>query len=486
MNRPLIVALATTTVLAAMLVANVASACPFCPQVAKTFSEEFATSDVVVIAKLLQPPAPPSLTSSGSVNEAALAKFEVTSILKGGELTKLGTTIATAYFGDGKAGQQFLLMGADPQEIVWTTPLPVNDRSIVYFNALKELPAEGADRLIYFQKYLEDSDDMLARDAFDEFARAPYEAVKTLAPHMNHDQLINWIRDAEIPASRRRLYLTMLGTCGTPADLPMLETMLKSNDRKLKAGLDAMIACYLTLGGTSKLSTINDLFLKSKEAEYADTYAAIMALRFHGSQVEVIPREDLVKSMRYMLERPQLADLVIPDLAAWEDWDSTDKLVELYKTADEKSNWVRVPVINFLRASPRESAKAQLKELEKIDPAAFKRANTFFPGGAAPAEKPPQTLSVEQPQSVETPPASALVSTNASARIARGQNASEPVASVSNTPHLASISRATLRPPSEFSVNRWQIASVLTGCGFGLALVMWGLLRSYAPARGER
>ena len=32
-----------------------------------------------------------------------------------------------------------------------------------------------------------------------------------------------------------------------------------------------------------------------------------------------------------MLDRPQLADLVIPDLARWEDWSVMDRLVELFK-----------------------------------------------------------------------------------------------------------------------------------------------------------
>jgi hypothetical protein len=80
-----------------------------------------------------------------------------------------------------------------------------------------------------------------------------------------------------------------------------------------------------------------------------------------------------------MLDRPQLADLVIPDLARWEDWEAMPRLVELFKTADEKSSWVRVPVINYLRACPLPEAKKYMAELEKIDPAAVRRANSFFP-----------------------------------------------------------------------------------------------------------
>ena len=66
-------------------------------------------------------------------------------------------------------------------------------------------------------------------------------------------------------------------------------------------------------------------------------------------------------------------------------------LVQLFKDADDKSSWVRVPVINYLRACPKAEAKEYIKELEKIDPAAVKRANTFFPFGGTTAEKPKKT-----------------------------------------------------------------------------------------------
>ena len=83
--------------------------------------------------------------------------------------------------------------------------------------------------------------------------------------------------------------------------------------------------------------------------------------------------------MRLILDRAELADLVIPDLARWEDWTQIDKLSELFKSADEKSSWVRVPVINYLRACPLTAAETRLAELKQIDPAAFKRATSFFP-----------------------------------------------------------------------------------------------------------
>lgn len=353
-----------------------AAACPFCAAQSQTFSEEMASMDVVVLARLVELPPP---LKPGAGNEVTKARFELARTLKGESLVGNRRQIESIYFGDGEKGQAFLIMGVDPPKLMWSTPLALTPRAEKYIMQLAKLPAEGADRLVFFQQFLEDKEELLARDAYDEFARAPYNIVVKLKDKMNHDQLLAWIQSDEIPASRRRLYLTMLGVCGTSSDLPALEAMLKSSDRKQKSGLDAMIACYLTLKGPDGMDLVEDLFLKNHKAEYADTYAAIMALRFHGTETTVVPQERILGGLRHMLDRPKLADLVIPDLARWEDWSVVERLVQLFKDADMESSWVRVPVINYLRACPLPKAKDYIDELEKIDPDAVKRANTFFP-----------------------------------------------------------------------------------------------------------
>lgn len=350
-----------------------ALACPFCAAVSQTFSQEIESMDAAVIAKLVEAPA---VTAEGAGVEAT---FEITQILKGKE--HLGDTkiIKSLYYGEGRKGREFLILGTEPENMMWSTPTLLTDRGVKYINQVIKLPTTGNDRYVFFQEHLEDEDEMLARDAYDEFANAPYSALHELKPKMKHDQLIEWIENPDIAANRRRLYFTMLGVCGTKADLPLLEKMLSSEDRSSKSGLDAMIGCYLTLAGADGLPLIEKLYLANKEAEYADTYAAIMALRFHGTETDIIEKDRLLKSLHLMLDRPSLADLVIADFARWEDWSVMDKLVKLFKEADEETSWVRVPVIRYLMACPKPEAKEYLIELEKIDPDAMKRAQTFFP-----------------------------------------------------------------------------------------------------------
>ena len=368
----------------AVLVPVAARACPFCSAVSMTFSEEIGNSDAAVIAKMTQrPPAPAPDAGTFGPADAGKAKFDILDVLKGAKHLGDGRKFETVYFGDAPVGTTFLVMGVEPAAISWATPIAITERGQKYIRKAIELPKDGHERLAYFQNFLEDSEEMLSRDAYDEFAKAPYAAVKALKPQMHHDKIVEWIKNPQIPASRRRLYLTMLAVCGTPNDVPMLEEMMRSEDRQTKSGLDALIAAYLTLKGPAGMYLVENLFLKNKDADYTDTYAAIMALRFHGQEESAIPRERLLQGIRYMLDRPQLADLVIPDLARWEDWQSIDKLVALFKNADEESSWVRVPVINFLRACPLPKAKEAVDELSKIDPEVVKRADTLFAFGGA-------------------------------------------------------------------------------------------------------
>ncbi len=231
-----------------------------------------------------------------------------------------------------------------------------------------ELPEAGADRLVFFQDYLEDADPLPVGELLRRVRPALYADVIALGPRMHHDKLLEWVKNVEISSSRRRLYLTMLGTCGQPEDIAFLEEMIKSPDREHKVALDALIAAYLNLKGPDGLPLVVDLFIKNPDAEYTDTYSTVMALRFHGQERDVISKEELKGAMREMLDRPQLADLVIPDLARWEDWTVVDRLVDLFKNADESSAWVRVPVINYLRVCPRRRPRLKSRNCGKSIP----------------------------------------------------------------------------------------------------------------------
>jgi hypothetical protein len=307
------------------------------------------------------------------------------------------------------------LAGVTGPGLDWTTPVPLSERAVAYVKQLPTLPTSGADRLAFFQEYLEDSDSLLAQDAYDEFARMPYDAVTELGPRMKREQLLKWIDSGKVGPSGRRLYLTMLSICGKPEDVDMLERlmnydyaamkpavaavvaassiagptaglgvideMLHSEERRKRESLDALIACYLKLKGPDGLELINELFLRNPRVEYKHLMSTITALRFHGEQTNVLPRAKLLESMRLVLDHPELADQVIADLTRWEDWEVMPRLVKMFKDAP-KDDWIRVAVVPYLLVAADEpgdvgqKANDALAELEKLDAEAVKRARS--------------------------------------------------------------------------------------------------------------
>lgn len=366
---------------------NLTAVCPFCTPVAPTFAEEMKTTDAVVIAELVKR-GKREVTSKKLAKElgfqsttpSAVGKsdLKILKVIKGEKYFKPGDMIQAFVFGDAVKGDSFFITGVEPPAFSWST-MKASPRVVDYISEIQKLPVDGPKRLAYFLGYLEDKEEVLARDSYDEFALAPFSDVKALKDLIDRKKLRTWIEDKDIPASRKGLYYTLLGISGNKEDAKFLKDLMGSADDRKKAALDSMIACYITLEGADGLKTIEELFLANKKASYSDAFAAIAALRFHGSEAKVLKKEDIVKSLRFMLDREDLADLVIPDLARWEDWSVMDKLVKLFKDADPETSWVRMPVVNYLRACPLPKAKKLMAELEKIDPKTFKRARAFFP-----------------------------------------------------------------------------------------------------------
>ena len=191
----------------AIAVCTYVIACPFCSAVNLTFAEQIKSNDIVVIAKLIELAEPvddPEL-------EIPKSKFEITDVIKGDEIVPAGAKFQSLLVGRYPVGENFLVMGVDPPSVSWSTPMRASDRVVKYLRTIQKLPESGPKRLEFFQNYFEDEESVLAFDAYDEFAGAPYEDVVALKDKMNRKQLVSWIKNSETSTNRRRLYFTMLG-----------------------------------------------------------------------------------------------------------------------------------------------------------------------------------------------------------------------------------------------------------------------------------
>ena len=419
-------------VLAVMVLAMVgsaatsASACPFCGAVQSTLSQDIKNSDVAVVARLVALPVRAPVKEGELDVSIPMATLEIVDVLKGKNLVASLKQIKAPFFDDKPVGGEYFVLGGPPPELVWGTPQALTPRSQQYLADLIKFSDNGPERLAFFMNFLGDREELLARDSYDEFALAPYAELKAIKSKMPHDKIVSRIVNPDTTPSHRRLYLTMLGVCGGPQDLPMLEKLLRSNQNTFKTGRDATVACYLVLSGEAGLPLIEDLFLRKEQSdEFTDIYAVVMALRMLGQEKGVIPQEKILATMRLVLDHPRVADQAIMDLARWQDWTVIDRLVELFKNKDpDVVSFVRVPVINYLRACPLPKAKQDIEELRKLDPKSVQQSETMYPELAAsdPAGQPPAAATRA------TAKAAGLIGNNGAAK----QSAGGPPAATSN------------------------------------------------------
>lgn len=472
---------------------SVAQACPYCPTMKSTFFEDVRASDVAAIAELISMPDPPDSREnlpSDELIDSYKGKFRITKVLKGDQHVSPGDTVVAIYTGTEKPGVNFLMCAVDPADLQWASPQDLTERSQEYIEQVLKLPEATEKRLSFFVDYLDDEDEMLQNDAYEEFARADYDEVKAIKDEIDRERLVEWIKKGTAPNHIKSLHFTLLSVCGRLEDAKMLEdALISEDDSQLTQMVASMASCYLTLMGVEGLPLIEDRFLRGGvlwDPEYVHTYGAIMAIRFLGERGGVIERARLVQSLRLVLQRPQLADLVIRDLARWEDWEAMPQLVQLFKDADTKTHWVRVPIVNYLRACPLPEAKDHIEELAKIDPDAIKRATSLFP---VTTTRQTQVTSPETDQKSSGKVADALPETQPQEPQPSEDNsprkaASTPVESGSAVKQAEKAPSAAVR---DTSLMPWIIIIPAAGVVVLLA-VMWLILRPTSarlPAKNQ-
>lgn len=427
----------TLTTLALLLIAvGPAAACTFCISELQTYAEIIDGAEVAVIARLAPVESPPAVGDEASREdpgggppvvdpETGKAKFIVETILKGEDLIVIDDEVEAIYFGTIDFERRFFLRGGG-QPLAWALPIELSPLGVDYIQEIMTLPKGGGERLAFFQDYLEHEDSMLARDAYDEFARAPNDDLRELTSKMDHERLIELINRPRIAANRRRLFFLMLSMCGNAEDVSMLEAMIKpdaellasvselvaevnwmtggplaelalketvySEDRRRKAGLDAMIACYLALRGDEGLDLIDRRFLDNLDADQTHIYSVVMALRYLIDEEPRLNRERLLASARLLLNHRMYADQIVTDLARWEDWSMLDRLGELFRAAGDRSTgvspYVRGPIVTYLDIAAEQPgdigdrAEELIAELEPMAPDTFRSMRRLQAFGA--------------------------------------------------------------------------------------------------------
>ncbi len=391
------------------LLGNSANSCPFCSAPSLTLSEQVAQADAVVLVKWVG-------GQAAKISDAGSTEFEVVEVVhqpEGGKLAK-ASRINLVRYRAAKVGDQFMLFGTKVDAAIeWGSPLEVSKIAYDYMRNSPKPNLAATERLIYFLKFLETDDKMISDDAFGEFANAAYADVSKIKQELPRDKLRKWLTTKDVSPGRLGLYGMMLGLCGNNEDAKLMEAKISEQTDDFRLGVDGIMGGYLLLTGDQGLELIEKQKLMNKSAPFSETYAAMQALRFMWQYGDGrISVDRLRQSMRLLLDRPELADLVIADLSRMKDWSVQDKLMAMY---DEETNIpsVKRAIVRYMLSSTKDTGEKKgdatiaategssepvtaevktpvpvpahvtrglkcLEELEKKDPKTVNEAKRFF------------------------------------------------------------------------------------------------------------
>ena len=387
-------AIATCLVLVSLCVsARGATLCPFCDAPSLTLAEQLSASQAAVLVQWAGgEKANREKSFSGTTN------YEIVDIVEdeSGKLKKKDIIKLDRYRASRK-GELFVLLGnLNDGRIEWGSPLEVTETS---FNYMKQAPTQEAPtqkRLAYFMKFLEYPDPLIATDAYSEFANAPYKDIVKLRTLMPRKKLREWLTNPEAAPSRTTrtgLYGMMLGLSGNEDDAEFMKKKILEETEDFRLGIDGVISGYLVLTGEKGLDVIDKHKLGNRKVPFSETFAAMQALRFMWTYGDgEISKDRLRKSMRILLERPNLADLVIVDLARWKDWGVMDQLMSLYNKEEYEVPSIKRAIVRFMLIAEKDNApiaegelpehvkkaKLNLAKLRKEDPKTVKAAQRYF------------------------------------------------------------------------------------------------------------
>ncbi|MBL4885654.1 MAG: hypothetical protein JKY95_14125 [Planctomycetaceae bacterium] len=372
-----------------------AKACPFCSGPQLTLSEQIAQTDAAVIAEWVS-----GVKPDFDAGTAGSTVYRIKNVINSPSTPKLEQkqeiTVDGYYPGD--AESSVLILSTLDGELSWMSPLDISDAGYDYVKNAPSPEDDPGKRLAYFLTYLESNDPLLADDAYAEFANAPYKTIVSIKDQFPREKIRQWVFSDETSVTRIGLYGLMIGLCGNEEDKKLLEEKVVANDVEFRLGIDGIMAGYLILAGEAGLAILEDAKLKPSlespsKVPFSETFATLQSIKFmweYGGNR--ISKERLRGSQRILLENSSLADLVIIDLARWQDWSIIGQLKDMYGQEPYDVPAIKRSIVGYLiqcvKQKPTEEGKPVpefvtqaeefLAELEVSDPKTVKVARLLF------------------------------------------------------------------------------------------------------------
>jgi hypothetical protein len=356
-------------------------ACPFCEAPSTTLSEQLQGAQAAVLLRWAGVRRPDINSGLGGATQ-----FEVLDVARDEtETLAARQPLNFSLYVSGQPGETYLAFATvSDEKLDWGLPQQISRNCWTYFTQAPPRSAPIEQRLAYAVRFLEHSDTDVAIDAFGELANSKYEDLQKIVDRFPRESLRTWVSSPETTITRRGLYGMMLGLCGSAADAELLQALLLENRLPEGPGIDGVMAGYLLLAGEPGLQKLSAAALGDRNAPISQSLSLINALRFLWDYGQSrVPGAAQKAALRQALDHPQLADVVLIDLARWRDWELMDRLVAGYGQGFWSDRDRKRAIVRFLLTAEKDApsgaaaplpdhvaqAGAALAKLRETDPA---------------------------------------------------------------------------------------------------------------------
>lgn len=343
-----------------------AAACPFCGVVSPSLAERRDAARAVAIGE----PAGPIRRDDAVI----LQPFEVRRPLRG---QVAAGAVVQARVTEPVEGTALLVETAPA---AWEA-LAADETLLAHVAGAPPTSDPPADRLAWFAARLEHPDRRIAADAFAEFGRAPFSALRQAAGSLDAATLRAWIAEPGIDGRRRGFYGLALGVVAArdaaahAACSAALRTAVDAPADDFRAGFDGILAGLLLAEGPEGLAALEDRGLFARDARAVDARHLLAALRFAWEEpAATLPREATAAATARLLANPAVAADAAVDLARYEAWQHVDEVAALWETLGREDPLVRRAVAGYVSACPLDEARAAAARLAAADPDAWQAA----------------------------------------------------------------------------------------------------------------
>jgi hypothetical protein len=243
-----------------------------------------------------------------------------------------------------------------------------SDAVLAYLEGAGKARSQGrVQALQYYFNHLDSSDEMIAGDAFLEFARANDQEVDQVRRSLKPDKIRALLQNPGTKPEFLGLLAFLLGGCGEARDADYLLSLLQRNDESSRKARDGVLAGYLSLKPREGWELLRSHVGDGSKAIIPDRLCAINAVRFCYTLKMGEYRQGALRCLEAMVPDGDAADFAVEDLRKWQIWDLTPLVLAQYHKKSHAVPIIRRAIVRYALSCPQAEARQFLDRIRAQD-----------------------------------------------------------------------------------------------------------------------